>query len=92
VYGFDIGKSSLESMGLQADNDPTSTEPESVLNTPHLSPKLQARQISLLEQTLTELGNDEALRLIGISSEALFSDIPISRHLASYQPSSTASR
>jgi hypothetical protein len=63
-------------MGLQADNDPISTEPESVLNTPHLSPKLQARQISLLEQTLTELGNDEALRLIGIYSEELFPIYP----------------
>lgn len=76
VYGFDVGKLSLESMGLQADNDPTSTELESVVNTPHLSPKLQARQISLLEQTLTRLGNDEALRLIGVYSEELFPIYP----------------
>jgi hypothetical protein len=76
VYGFDVGKSSLKSMGLQADNEPIATEPESVLNTPHLSPKLQARQISLLEQTLAELGNDEALRLIGIYSEELFPIYP----------------
>jgi hypothetical protein len=61
---------------LQANNDPTSTEPESAVNTPHLSPKLQARQISLLEQTLTQLGNDEALRLIGIYSEELFPKDP----------------
>lgn len=63
-------------MGVQADNEHVATEPESVSNTPLLSPKPQRRQISLLEQTLAEMGSEEAHRLVGVYSEELFPIYP----------------
>ena len=66
VYSFDIGKSSLKSMGMQTDNDYMATEPDNTLNTPRSSPRPQGRKLSPLQRTLVQIGSEEALRLIDV--------------------------
>jgi len=58
-------------MGVQPDSGHAPDELNSIINPPRHSPTPRRREISLLHDILSCIGNEEALRLISIYSDEL---------------------
>jgi hypothetical protein len=81
AYSFSVGKSSLQSMGVQNDTEHSSKEPESIVNSPRPSPRLQQRALQPVLDPLLQIGLDETLRLLSVYEDELdgiypFLDVP----------------
>jgi hypothetical protein len=71
AYSFSVGKSTLKTMGVQPDMEHSSKEPESALNSPGPSPRLQPQALQPVLDPLQQIGLDEALRLLAVYEEEL---------------------